>query len=204
MEQELDEIKVGYLEAYEADQAPTLDELVLRHPQYRDDLVDFVMTFLELENVARRATDPPKSTGGSTGGQGAASVRKFFGAKTLPEMRAQNGMTQGELAAAVHVPAGFIVKVERGRLIPESDDPAYVRFLDLLGGVLQRTVDEAREILRVTFENPRVQVAAGHARASSDPGTAIRQVRPAEPLEFRALLEDCQDLTPEQRREWLS
>jgi hypothetical protein len=198
VERELDRIKVEYLEAYDTGEVPTLDELVGRHPQYRDELVDFVMTFIELENVARHETAPPTASD-STRRLRQEAVSRAFKPMTLREARGQANISPSDLAAAVHVPTELIVRVERGRLIPDSDDPTYSRFMERLGQALRRTSSEVLDILRTTFQHPQEQSRKGHARATGQP--TIR-ARPA-PQEFRALLEGCEELTAEQRHEWL-
>lgn len=83
-ERELDEIKVAYLEAYEAGKAPSLEELIARHPQHRDELVDFVTTAIEVEGALDRVPDPPEPAD-STRRLRAAAVLSACGAETPRE-----------------------------------------------------------------------------------------------------------------------
>lgn len=197
----LDEIKVAYLDAYEEGRAPTLEEMARRYPEFRDDLVDFTTTLIELDSALQHLLEPPEPSE-STRRLREQVVRAACSVGTLGEERGRAGVDHEDAAAAAGVPVSFIVRVERGRLIPDDDDPAEARFRARLGRVLRRTRDEVGEILRRTFEAPQRARRGGHARSRGEPGAG--RAPDVTPQYFRALLAGCEDLTPAQHREWLS
>jgi hypothetical protein len=197
-EQELDQIKMEYLEAREAGRAPTLEEVVARHPHYRSELVDFITTCIEVERALERVPEPLEPSA-ATSRQREAAVRLVCGAETLPEALAGVGVSREEAAATINVPVTFILRIEQGRLLADDDEPVDFAFLTRLGEMLRRTADEVLEILQVTSENPARRRNPGHAHGTGRPGANV----PSPPQPFRALLAGCEDLTEEQRREWL-
>lgn len=194
----MDEIKLAYLEALEAGKAPALEEVVARHPQYRDELVDFITTVMELERALDRVPEPPEPSA-STRRLREETVRTMCGAKPLREALAEAGLSRERVAAATNVPVSFLLRVERGRLIPDGDEPVDPKFVARLGAVLRRTAEEVLDILRATVRTPAPRRGAGYARSTGQPAAGHRQL----PQSFRALLAGCEDLTPGQRREWL-
>jgi hypothetical protein len=200
-ERELDEIKVEYLEAYEAGRAPALEDIAGRYPQYLDELVDFITMVIELDSALGHVPDPPEPSV-STRKLREKAVLSACGVGTLREAIAGAGFAREDVAAATGVPVSFLVRVERGRLVPGADEPSEERFRVRLGKVLRHTGDEVLEMLRTTFEAPHVRHNVSHARSSGDPGA--RSQMDAQPQPFRALLAGCEDLTPAQRKEWLS
>lgn len=197
-ERALEEIKVAYLESHDSEQVLQLEELVGRYPQYRDELVDFVTTFLELERAARRVPEPPEPSA-SVRRLREEAIRKACAPTTLREALAEAGASRQQAATAANVPVSFILRVERGRLIPDRDEPEIDRFAAKLGRILRRSADEVMDILRATFSSPVPRRQAGHLRSTGQPAAGGRRA----PQSFRALLEGCEDLTPEQRSEWL-
>jgi len=197
-ERDVDEIKVAYLDAHEAGQAPALEEVVARHPHHRDELVDFITTLLEVERALDRVPEPPEPSA-STRRLREQAVQDACGGETLREALAGAGVSREQAAATINVPVSFIVRVERGRLIPDDDEPVDPVFLSRLGAVLRRTADEALDVLRATATAPIRHSSAGHARGTGRPATGERPT----PQRFRALLASCEDLTPAQRRDWL-
>ncbi len=197
MEQTLDEIKVAYVEAYETGHAPTLEAVIAAYPEYRDDLIDFILTFIEVEHAAARRAEPAEPSASTRWSRGKA-VREACGTETLREAREAVNLTQQQIADAVGVPANFIVRIERGRLIPDGDNPIHPKFLARLGQALRRTADEVLDVLRTTFANPPQPSRSAHNRATGQPTAGVRPP----PQSFRELLADCNP-TPSQRREWL-
>ena len=53
-EEKLLQIEMEYMEQFERGEAPTLEELVERFPDLRNELVDFVLDFVTLENAAEQ------------------------------------------------------------------------------------------------------------------------------------------------------
>lgn len=198
MEREIEEIKVAYLEAYEAGQVPALEEIVARYPQYRDELVDFIMTYIELEHRLDRVPEPSERSASMRRVREQA-VQSACTAATLQEVMTIAGVSRADVAAAVNVPETFLVRVERGRLQPDGDEPVMSRFMDGLGRVLRRTRGEILATLRSTFEQVAPHARPAHLRSSGPPGATPHRA----PQAFRALLAGCEDLTAEQRREWL-
>jgi hypothetical protein len=198
VERELEEIKVAYLEAYEAGEPPALEEIVARYSQYRDELVDFIMTHIELERRLDRVPEPSEPSA-STRRLRQQAVQSACAGATLQEVMATVGVSRADIAEAVNVPETFIVRVERGRLQPNGHDPMDPRFVERLGKVLRRTRDEVVAILQTTLERATPRARPSHLRSAGQPGAAPR---PA-PQPFRALIAGCEDLTAEQRREWL-
>lgn len=198
MERELDEIKVRYLEAHEAGQAPTLEALVARYPQYRDELIDFVMTFLEISNALPHVPEVAEVSSATRRGREAA-VRAVMGARPLRDTIAEEGLSRDDIAEAVNVPVSFILKIERGRLLLDGNEPVPDLFLSRFAAAIRRTVAEALEVLRTTGQTPPPFPQATHLRGT---GTPVLSERPA-PQSFQDLLATCPDLTPAQRREWL-
>lgn len=96
-------------------------------------------------------------------------------------------------------PVSFILRVEGGRLVPDRDESEINRFTAKLGKILRRSADEVMDILRANFSSSAPRRQAAHLRSTGQPAAGERPT----PQSFRALLEGCEDLTPNQRSEWL-
>ena len=197
MEQELDAIKVAFVQAYEAGSAAPLQEIVAAHPQYGEELADFILTFIELERVVERLPEPMESSV-STRRLRAAAIRHASGTETLREAREALGLSRQRIADAVNVPVSFLVYVERGRLDVEGTAPIDTRFVARLSAILRRTGEETLEILRATLASPATSQVV-HRRSDGEPTASV----PPASQPFRVLLARCDELTPAQRHEWL-
>lgn len=54
----IDEIKVEYLDLLDAGSAPPMDEFIRRYPQFSGDLVEFIVTAIELSQFERALSEP--------------------------------------------------------------------------------------------------------------------------------------------------
>jgi len=197
VEQELDAIKAAYVQAYEGGNAPPLQEVVAAHPQYGEELADFILTFIELERVVEWLPETVESSA-STRRLRRAAVQHAGGMETLHEAREVIGVSRQRIAEAVNVPVSFLVYVERGRLEVDGGTPVDARFVTRLGAILRRTSEDTLAILRATLWFPTVSQAV-HRRNDGEPTASV----PPAPQPFRVLIARCDDLTPAQRREWL-
>src|SRR5437764_807129 len=97
---DLDGIKLAFLEAYEAGQVPTLEELVARHPQHVSELTDFVLTFLELQQ-RQAPVQEERAASESTQRIRNETLRRVFRPGTLPEVFHEEGVTRRDMERAV-------------------------------------------------------------------------------------------------------
>ncbi len=120
-------------------------------------------------------------------GRVAVPAYGFAGART------RAGLSLHDLAVRLDVPDGIIVKLQRGRIDPQSLPD---RFATLLGTVLGIDVDAVRRVAAMGT----VSTTNIHLRATGGSTTTSL----TEVVSFRDALLSCGDeLTPEQRRAWL-
>lgn len=194
-EERLMQIEMEYMERFERGEAPTLEELVERFPDLREELVDFVLDFVTLEKAAERAELSEEEAKSVEAAREQATEKSLKPVGSFKELRMVADKSLGALAKAVHLPVSVLDGLERGMIVLESV-PAklFVR----LGRSLGRAPAEIRSLLQ--YGNR--QLRAVHWRAEARPKGEKRETMSFEEAlraskEFKASGE-------EYRRDWLS
>ena len=116
---ELETIRLEFIDEHEAGKRPTLESYTQRYPQYVAQLTDFVLDFLRLENATKNVplleTASPEAERGMAKAMAALGFATQEEAQTLTEARKAKGMTQAALARLLHLPASIIIQIERGQ-----------------------------------------------------------------------------------------
>lgn len=144
-EEKLLQIEMEYMEQFERGKAPTLEELVERFPDLREELVDFVLDFVTLENAAEQ-TELSEKEAKSVAATREQSIEK--GLKpvgSLKELRVLAGKTLEALAKAVHLPMSVLDGLERGMIVL---DTVPAKLFERLGRTLGRAPAEIRALLQ--------------------------------------------------------
>lgn len=187
---ELEEIQVRFMRAWEAGEKPTLEEYARRYPGHAAELADFVVAFFELEAIDRAVQGEVAAPDDPALLRVRAALRRDA---SLAEARKAMGWTPGRLAEQLHLPAMVALWLERGAL---RDLPARLEMR--LAELFCRSRQQVRAMLASAAP---YRPAAAHFRAEGTPQAATSQLRT-----FREAMEECArggSLTEEQRREWL-
>lgn len=139
------QIEMEYIEQFERGEAPTLEELVERFPDLREELVDFVMDFVTLENAADRAELSEAEVKGVAATRERAIEKGLTPVSSLKELRMVVGKKLEALARAVHLPVSVLDGLERGMIVL---DTVPVKLLVRLGRSLGRAPAEIRALLQ--------------------------------------------------------
>ena len=191
LERDFEAIKLQFIADWEDGKGPTLQDYVKRHPQCRDELIEFVMSFAPLKNGVRHLTEslvPSDSTLRiieETVAKTSTSVR------SLTEARREMGWSVAQLARELNVPERMGMYLVRG--IVREWPPALEQ---KLSEVLCRTQAQIAELLRNSAPIPATQFKA----------KGQLQTGAAQSMTFSEALADCEnrgELTPQQRQEWL-
>jgi hypothetical protein len=193
-EEKLMQIEMEYIERFERGEAPTLEELVERFPDLREELVDFVMDFVTLENAADRAELSEEEAKSVAATRERALGKGLKPVSSLKELRMVVGKKLEALAKAVHLPVSVLDGLERGMIVL---DTVPVKLFVRLGRSLGRAPAEIRALLQTGNR----QLRSVHWRAEARPkGEKRKAVSFEEALraskEFKASEE-------EYRRDWL-
>jgi len=189
---DLGAIKLQYIQEWEDGQRPTLQDYVVRYPEFEDELTEFVTDFLQLETVRIEDTlQPPSSAAERALARVLAGV--FRPANSLREVRKGMGWSHAYIARELNLPPTVVVQLERGAL---RDWPAKLEAR--LSRTVCRTPAEVAVLLGVPSTSSAV---AAHYCANGSPEPGSSPVRT-----FREALEECAlrgELSDAQRREWL-
>jgi hypothetical protein len=215
---EWERIRLAFIDAYEAGHHPTLDAFVALYPQYADELTDFILDYLQVENaLARREAqeasqgniqDTPApyaievwkktlaSLGISTEGilDQTPEVTLVSATATLNEIRKSRNWSPRHLAQQLQIPLGVVVKLQSGLI------RSWPQLLsELLADTLRIAVTEADAILTQTRNANRSIAAAFSAQGQPETETIVQ--KQGEVMTFEeAMAEEV--LTDAQKRVW--
>lgn len=189
------QIEMEYIERFERGEAPTLEELVERFPDMREELVDFVMDFVTLEKAAERAELSEEEMESVAAAREQATGKASKPVESFKELRTVAGEKLGTLAKAVHLPVSVLDGLEQGVIVLNSV-PAklFVR----LGRSLGRAPADIRTLLQAGSR----QLRPVHWRAESAPKRGKGKAMSFE--EALRASEEFEASEEEYRRDWLS
>jgi hypothetical protein len=191
IEYDFEAIKLHFIADWEDGKAPTLQDYVERHPRFKNELIEFVMSFAPLKNGMKGMIESPVASDSTLRIIEEKVARTSTPVKNLTEARQTMGWSVARLARELNVPERMGMYLVRGAI--REWPPALER---RLAGVLCRTQAQVVELLRNSAPIPATQF-----KAKGQP-----QIATARMMTFSEALADCEkrgELTPEQRREWL-
>ena len=191
-EKDFEPVKIEFIEAWNTGERPTLQDYVRRYPQFTDELIEFVLSFVPLERAAQRVAEPPMPSASTLEIVRQTVAGAQASATNLTEARNAMKWTVNRLARELNVPKEIVMWLERGGLRQWPH-----KLEEKLAHCLCRTGSQVAALLRSSTP----AAAPAHFSARGKPQTAAPKVRT-----FREALEYCEaqgHLTPEQRREWL-
>ena len=166
-----------------------------RFPDLRNELVDFVLDFVTLENAAEQTelSEEEAKSIAATREQSMEKGLKPVG--SLKELRVLAGKTLETLARAVHLPMSVLDGLERGMIVL---DTVPAKLFERLGRTLGRAPAEIRSLLQTGNR----QLRTVHWRAEARPKGGKREAMSFE----EALLASKEFKASEEEygRDWLS
>jgi hypothetical protein len=181
-------VQLQYIREWQDGHAPTLQEFVRRYPQWSDELTDFVLNWLPMQNAANLADATVSPT--TTALIAQAVQQTTTAPRTLTEARQQLGWSPGRFARELNLPERIGVQLMRGlRGWPPQLEQK-------LAHLLGRSQEQIRAILQATAPTPAVQW-----KAKGQPKRANTTL----PTWEEALAECARrgELTTEQQQEWM-
>lgn len=189
------QIEMEYVERFEWGEAPTLEELVERFPDLREELVDFVLNFVTLEKAAERAELSEEEMERVTAVREQATGKALKPVESFKELRKVAGKKLGALAKEVHLPVSVLDSLEQGVIVLDSVPTVlFVR----LGRCLGRTPADVRALLQA--ENRQLRPVYWRAEPKPNRGKS-------KAMSFEEALrasEEFEASEEEYRRDWLS
>lgn len=194
-EERMMQIEMEYMEQFERGEAPTLEDLVERFPDLREELTDFVFDFVALRKAAEHTELSEEELEEVSESRERAMEKTLEPVGSFKDLRMAANKNLGTLAKAVHLPVSVLDGLERGMIVPES---VPTKLFERLGRVLGRAPSEVRSLL----QDGTRQLRSVHWRAGTVPKGRKREAVSFEEAlraskEFRASDE-------EYRRDWLS
>lgn len=189
-EERLMKIELEYMERFERNEAPSLEELVETYPDMREELTEFVLDYVSLEVEADAAKPSEEALRAAVAAQKSALERVVDDPESLVEARRMRGEKLETLAAAVNVPKDVLRALEKGAIVVESV-PA--ELLGRLGRVLGLVPERVRDLI-----DGAGGAIAVHNRAQGAPKGERRR------MTFEWALRESSDLDEDHVRHWLS
>ena len=189
------QIEMEYIEQFERGEAPTLEDLVERFPDLREELIDFVFDFVALRNAAEHAELSEEELGEVSESRERAMEKTLKPVGSFKDLRMIANENLGTLAKAVHLPVSVLDGLERGMIVLES---VPTKLFERLGRILGRAPAEIRSLL----QNGARQLRSVHWRAETKP-----KGRKREAVSFGEALRGSKEFKAseeEYRRDWLS
>lgn len=191
-EERLMKVELEYMEKFERDEAPSLEELVEYYPELREELIEFVLDFLSLEGVASRTKLSEEGARRTEAAFERATDKVLKQVGSFKELRIVADESLMTLAQSVHLPLSVLDGLERGKIMLES---VPTKLFERLGRSLGRAPAEIRSLL----QNQGRQLRPVHWRAEAAPKVGKRKT-----VSFEEALRKSEDFVEEYQRDWLS
>lgn len=186
------QIEMEYIEQFERGEAPTLEELVERFPDLREELIDFVFDFVTLRKAAEQTELSEEELEGVSKSREQAMEKALKPVASFKDLRMVANENLGTLAKAVHLPVSVLDGLERGMIVLESVPE---KLFERLGRVLGRPPAQIRALL----QSESRQLQAVHWRAEAIPKGKKRKA-----VLFEEALQASKEFDEEYRKDWLS
>lgn len=196
---DLEAIQQRFIEEWEAGKEPTLETYVERYPHFTEELMDFVLSFVQMEAALAQTPEVWTPSPETERARERALAGPCGPARSVAEVRKAMGWSVRRLAQATNLPAEMITWTERGRF---TDYPA--RFETRLAGAVSWSPSLIATMLHRRDQLGEQQPQA--PRRLQFHATGKPRDTSAPPCTFREGLLECErlgKLTPEMRREWL-
>jgi hypothetical protein len=182
------------LEAMEQGDTAAFDRYARQHPAYAPALLQAALCALPASERMREEADLEPDTAVAAGIQAAMKELGIAPGRTILAMRSDLGLSLGELARRLLIPARAALKLERGQIARWPE-----RLATKLAEALQTTWAEAEAILQTTSGNFSMEAAA--YSADGDPDVAVAAKNRQVTFDFEEALA-MEQLTPEQAEFW--
>lgn len=194
-EERIMQIEMEYVELFERGEAPTVEELVERYPDLREELIDFVFDFVTLRNSAEQVELSEKELESVSASRDQAMEQALKPVRSFTELRMAADKKLGSLSRAVHLPMSVLDGLERGMIVLDSV-PA--KLFERLGRALGRAPAEILALL----QSGNRQLRPVHWRAEAAPKRGKSKAMSFE--EALRASEEFEASEEEYRRDWLS
>ena len=190
--------KIRFIEDWEAGLNPTVQQYIARHPEFADELADFIMAFVATEKAVAAVPEPEQPTGLSERALERAAARRATQAvltaqtPTLLDLAKASGISMLNLTKAVNLCNEAALRLVRGEVLDPPRD-----LIRLLARVLDRAEEEIAAVISKPV--PHQVLLTGHHRTIGDEPLAAPTLKQ---VTFAQLLEECSDLTDEQKQFW--
>jgi hypothetical protein len=190
-EERLMKVELEYMEKFERDEAPSLEDLVEYYPELREELIEFVLDFLSLEGVASRTKLSEEGARRTEAAFERATDKVLKQVGSFEELRIVADESLLTLAQAIHLPLSVLDGLERGMIVLDSI-PA--KLFERLAEVLSRPSSQIRALL----QNQGLHTQSIHRRALATRSGKKQKVS------FGEALRKSEDFGEEYRRDWFS
>ncbi len=189
------QIEMEYVERFERGEAPTLEELIDRYPDLREELIDFVFDFVTLRNAAEQIELSEEELESISASRDQAIEKALKPAGSFKELRMAAGEKLGTLSRKIHLPMSVLDGLERGVIVLDSV-PA--KLFERLGRSLGRAPAEILALLQAGNR----QLRPVHWKAEAAPKRGKSKAMSFE--EALRASEEFEVSEEEYRRDWLS
>lgn len=186
------QIELEYMERFERGDAPSLEELVETYPDMREELVEFVLNYVSVEESEDGAEEPSEEAiRAAEAAREGVLERILAEPESLVEARRVRGEKLETLAEALNLPKDVLRALEKGAIVAESV-PA--KLFDRLGKVLGLIPERICDLV----EGAGGRLTTVYNRAQGAPKGKGRR------MTFEEALRESPDLDKGHIRDWLS
>jgi hypothetical protein len=189
-EQDFDEIKLQFIADWEEGSAPTLQNYLQRFPQFREQIVDFVLFYAPMRRAGDRVTDSPIPSESTLKIIEETVARTALPVQNLTQARQAKKWSVGQVAQQLNLPNELVLRLLRGY----EEWPSKLEHK--IASVFNWTPWQAHLVLSSTKP-----IVPTQAKATGQPQAQTMKRR-----SFQADLEEFDregKLTAEQRQEWI-
>jgi transcriptional regulator with XRE-family HTH domain len=199
--------KIRFIEDWEAGLRPTIQQYVVRHPEFAEELAEFILEFVATENAVAGVPEPEQPTELSERALKRAAVSRGHTQRsasrpaptTLLEAAKVSGVPLLNLVEMLNLSNQAVVRILRGEVL---DPPRYL--VRRLAQALNRAEEEIAAL--VSLPVPRQVLLGGHHRIVEGDSVSVADEGPVSPrpkqTHFEQLLGECSDMKEDQRQFW--
>lgn len=195
-EDALDAAKMEFIGAWRNGSQPTVQQYITRYPAFAQELTEFILTFVELERSEAEVVEEIEDSTLMTRAlaRAKAAHEGLPPPQNLMDLAKASGITMPDIQAAISLPGQVLMRIMRGQLL----DPN-TKLVRAFAQALRRRQDEIVAAI-MTPVAPKIALG-GNYRAT---GSGRLNAQSPERKSFRQLLEECPELTQEERERWLN